>query len=228
MQLGFVEEALAAFDVPVEVARDYRGIAPAAEVIRKEFPKPRDIWSEGDDAAALFGRLLAKNGRLAEYISYYDAAFKSTGDLFTLWEQRPILFLATAPTLAANLRAVGRNRESEEILSRAEQMVERNLKNGPPTGSEFENLAFIRGAQGRGDEAISYLQKAFAAGWLPDRRFEAIDIADEPAFSSLVNRSDFQAIRKRILARIEEERRKVPRQLLAQAYPVGRESKRAA
>jgi hypothetical protein len=35
-----------------------------------------------------------------------------------------------------------------------------------------------------------------------------------------VNRSDFQAIRRRVLERIEEERRKVPRTLLAQAFPI--------
>jgi hypothetical protein len=37
-----------------------------------------------------------------------------------------------------------------------------------------------------------------------------------------VNRPDFQAVRRRIFARIEEERRKVPLDLLAQAYPVPR------
>jgi hypothetical protein len=39
-----------------------------------------------------------------------------------------------------------------------------------------------------------------------------------------VNRADFQAVRRRILARIEEERRKVPLALLAQAYPVQRKA----
>jgi hypothetical protein len=53
--------------------------------------------------------------------------------------------------------------------------------------------------------------------------FNAIDIADEPCFARLVSRPDFQAIRHRILARIEQERRKVPLDLLAEAYPVKRQ-----
>jgi hypothetical protein len=52
----------------------------------------------------------------------------------------------------------------------------------------------------------------------------ATDIAQEPCFARLVNRADFQAVRRRILARIEEERRKVPLALLAQAYPVQRKA----
>jgi hypothetical protein len=47
-----------------------------------------------------------------------------------------------------------------------------------------------------------------------------VDIADEPAFAALLNRPDFQALRHRIFARIDEERRKVPLNLLASAYPV--------
>jgi TolB-like protein/tetratricopeptide (TPR) repeat protein len=219
IQLDFIEEGLSAWGTPLDVARDLRGIAPPKEVFRREFPKPRDLWG-GDESIAVYGRTLPKNGRLKEFIGYYDAAFKSPGELVALWDQKPGVFLGTAPTLAADLRAAERGAEADEILNHAEQLLQPNLKNGPPTGADFEVLAYIRGAQGRDGEAVTFLQKAFAAGWLPDRRFEAADIAEEPCFARLVNRSDFQAIRRRVLERIEEERRKVPRTLLAQAFPI--------
>jgi len=64
------------------------------------------------------------------------------------------------------------------------------------------------------------LKRSVAGGWLPDRRYYAVDIGDEPAFSRLVNRADFQATRRFILAKIDQERRKVPATLLAQVYPM--------
>jgi hypothetical protein len=86
--------------------------------------------------------------------------------------------------------------------------------------SDYAMLAQFRAAAGRDDEAIKLLAKAVDAGWLPDGRFSATDIADEPCFARLVSRPDFQAVRQRIFTRIQEERRKVPLQLLAQAYSV--------
>jgi serine/threonine-protein kinase len=219
IQLDFVEQGLAAWGVPADVARDLRGVAPAREVFRREYPHPRDLWS-GDESIAVYGRTLPKSGRLKELIGYYDAAFKSPDELFAFWEHKPAVFIATAPTLATDLRAAGRGAEADQILSHAEQLMQPRLKNGPPTGGDFEALAYIRAAQGRDDDAMRFLAKAFALGWLPDRRFEAVDIADEPCFARLVNRADFQSIRQRVVARVDEERRKVPQTLLAQAYPV--------
>jgi hypothetical protein len=219
IQLDFVEQGLSAWGVPPDVARDLRGIAPPREVFRREFPKPRDLWG-GDESIAVYGRTLPRSGRLKEFIGYYDAAFKSPEELFALWEQKPEIFLATAPTLAADLRAAGRGGDADQILNHAEQLIQPRLRNGPPTGAELEELAYIRGAQGRDDEAVRFLQRAFALGWLPDRRFEAIDIAEEPCFARLVNRPDFQAIRRRVFARVDAERRKVPQALLAQAFPI--------
>ena len=223
MKLGFVDEAMIAWHIPPEAAQDYRGIPDPPEVIERELPKPLDIWTDGDDAMAMFGRLLPKHGRFKEYIGYYDAAFKSPEDLFALWVQTPGHFVDTAPTLAANLRAAGRNDEANKILAHAEGIVLPSLKNGPPTISDTVALAYIRGAEGRDDEAVRMLGKAVAERWLPDRMYQATDIADEPCFAHLVSRADFQAIRHRIFARIVEERRKVPTNLLAQAYPVRRQ-----
>ena len=223
MQLGFVDEAMIAWHQPLWAAQDYKGDPLSAAVIRRELPKPLDIWTDGDDAIALYGRLLPKHGRSKEYLGFYDAAFRSPEELFELWDLNVGTFVDTAPTLAANLRAAGRNDEADKILRHAEDLMQPSLKNGPPTVYDLVSLAYLRGAQGRDDEAVSLLGKVVSEGWIPDRRFEASDIADEPCFARLVNRADFQALRKRIFARIEEERRKVPLELLAQAYPIKRQ-----
>jgi hypothetical protein len=209
--------------LPPETAQDYRGIPDSPQVIKAELPKPLDIWTDGDDAVALFGRMLPKRGRLKEYVGYYDAAFKSPEQLFELWKGRPGMFLDTAPTLATNLRAAGRVQEADRILRHADGIMQVPLRNGPPTMIDLAVLAYLRGAQGHDDEAVSLLGKAVAQGVLPDRMYHSTDIADEPCFARLVNRSDFQAIRQRIFARIDEERRKVPLNMLTQAYPVKRQ-----
>ncbi|HVU30840.1 MAG TPA: TIR domain-containing protein, partial [Sphingomicrobium sp.] len=108
MQLGFTEEAMLAWHLPLYVAKNYRGIPDSAEVIKRDWPRPLDLWTDGDEAIALYGRLLPKQGRFREYIGYYDAAFKSPEDLISLWALTPGHFVGTAPTLAANLRAAAR------------------------------------------------------------------------------------------------------------------------
>jgi len=225
MTLGFVDEAMATARLPALLVQTYRGIPPSPEAIKQEFPKPLDIWTNANDAIAMWGRELPRHGRIKEYLNYYDTAFRSPDELLALWEHRPIVFRGTVPTLAAVLRGAGRGDEADAILHSAEQRMQPALKNGPPSIEELAALAYLRGAEGHDDDAVSLLGKAVAQGWLPDRRFAASDIADEPCFARLVPRPDFQAIRQRILARIQEERGRVPTQLLAQA---GFASKRAA
>ena len=219
MQLGFLDEAMRAWHLPPNFAEDYRGKPPPHDVIQHDLPSPLDIWIDGNDAMALYGRMMPKQGRLKEYVGYYDAAFKSPDELFAVLDQRPGILLGTAPTLAVNLRADGRNDDADTILRHADQLIQANTKNGAPTTIDLARLAYLRGAEGREDEAVELLQLAVEQGWLPDRMFTAIDIADEPCFAGLLNRPDFGAVRQKILDRMEQERRKVPLDLLAKAYP---------
>lgn len=151
--------------------------------------------------------MLPNRGRFREFIGYYDAAFQSTEDFYNLSPSTDKgLFRAFAPNVAVLLRAAGRTKEAEQILDRDEQLISGFLNNGPPD-DYYVDLAQLRAAQGRDDGVVPLLDKALAAGWLPDRQFTAIDIAQEPCFAGLVGRADFQRLRQRILARIEEERR---------------------
>jgi len=217
MELGFIDEAIDAWDWPPEVAKDYRGIPDSRQAIVSYVHDVRtDLWEDAD-AMALFGRLLPKHGRLKEYIGYYDAGFKTPEELFAFQENKPGQFIAIAPTLAANLDAVGRHSEAKAILRHAEELLQKRFDKGLRTPGDLGMLARVRAAEGHDDQAIALLREALAGGDLPDRMFQASDIADEPCFARLVNRPDFQAIRKRTLARIDEERRKVNPMLLARS-----------
>src|SRR5262249_10265350 len=86
------------------------------------------------------------------------------------------------------------------------------FRNGPPNAYLLATGAYYRAADGKGDEAISFLDRAVAAGWLPDGD---VDVSHNPCFLPYVNRADFQGVRQRILARIAEERRKITPIMLA-------------
>lgn len=220
-QLGFIDEALVAARPAHSLMlneTDYRGISSSPESIKRIFPKPIEIWTSGWATMTLWGREMPKEGRLKEYLGYYDAAFKSPDGLFSLWEPWPYLLIMTAPNLATALRMAGRNDEAEKILNHAETLIAPKLKNGPPTVDQQVALSYLRGAQGRDDEAIALLRNVVVD--LPDGVYHPSDIANEPCFARLVNRPDFQEIRQRILARVQEERRKVPLALLQRTYSV--------
>ena len=218
MALGYIDEGLKTLGFPPEVARDYAGTPDPPQLIRASYKRPVDFWLD-DDAPALFARLLPKHGRLAEYVGYYRAAFKSPDDFAAAFPNRPLQYLMLVPNVAANLRMGGEDAQADQLLVNADSLLASKLHEAPADDAGLHvYLAQLRAVQGRDDEAVRALAIA-VTGWLPDRRFYAIDIADEPCFSRLVNRRDFQAIRQQILARIEEERRKVPLDLLRQAYP---------
>jgi hypothetical protein len=103
------------------------------------------------------------------------------------------------------------------VIDKDEAVIAPLLRNGPANRQLAYNLAQLRAAEGREDEAMALLRRAIDQHWLPDRTHFAIDIADEPAFASLVKRADFQAIRRQIMAHIEDERRPITPAMLASA-----------
>ena len=224
--LGFIDESMRASHL-MPYAGQYRGVPDSAAVLKARYPRPVDFWLD-DDAPALLGRLLPKHGRLPEYLRYYDAAFRSPDDFADLQKHRPLVLAWSAPTIAAALRQAGRSDDADALAGKGEAIVARWMHNGPANSDLLASLAEYRALEGRDDEAVSLLGRAVGKGWLPDRAFYAADIAEDPCFTKLVSRPDFQAIRARIFSRVGEERRKVPPDLLARAYPAGAQSKLAA
>ena len=212
--LDFVEEGLKAAGAPLIYARDYRGDPEPAQSIRADLKRPIEFWIGGDEAA-VFGRLLPPHGRLAEYVGYYKAAFKTPDDFAAAFAAHPGFFMSFAPNLAVNLRAAGESVQSAGILSADEELVASKLRMAPNDAGFLLNFAQLRAAQRRDAEALSALDKAVKGGWLPDRQFFATDIADEPCFAHLKGQPQFEAIRRQILGRIEFERRRVSPALLA-------------
>ena len=216
-QLGYLQEAAAIYDLPPSEAAPYRGVPLPAQVLRQRYRHPLDFWRDGD-TPDVYARLLPKNGRVAEYVRYYRAAFRSADDFYSAiawdsWEQ----FTDASPNAAVNLRAAGETALAQEVIDKDETVIAPLLRNGPANRQLAYNLAQLRAAEGREDEAMALLRRAIDQHWLPDRTHFAIDIADEPAFASLVKRADFQAIRRQIIAHIEDERRQITPAMLASA-----------
>jgi serine/threonine-protein kinase len=207
LQLGFIDEVGRLFDGDQEIIQLYKGVAPSPATIRSWYKRPIDLWLDGE-AAALFARLLPRHGRLQEFVGYYKTAFSNPDAFFDLWPGADkALFRQLAPNVAVILRAAGKAAEADAILRRNEQVLAAFLKNGPALPDMLMNLAQLRAAQGRDDEAVRLLGQAVNRGWLPQGATTAIDIAEEPCFAQLVKRADFQRFRKRILDRIAAERR---------------------
>jgi TolB-like protein/Tfp pilus assembly protein PilF len=217
LQLGYVDEARAVYDRPPGEAAPYRGIPLSAGALRQRYRKAVDFWLDAD-TPNVYGRLLPKNGRLAEYVGYYKSAFRNADDLYSTiawssWEQ----FTDVAPNAAANLRAAGENALAQQVIDKDEAIIAPLLRKGPANRQLAYNLAQLRAAEGRDDEAMGFLRRAVGQHWLPDRAHFAIDIADEPSFANLRSRPDFQAIRRQIIAHIQQERQQVTPAMLASA-----------
>jgi TolB-like protein len=210
--LGYIDEAARIAEWPPLITAEFKGTPEPAATLRSRFPDPVQFWQADDhiDAPAMrLARLLPRHGRLAEYIGYYKAAFQNPDEFYTAvdWAGAGIRFLRVAPNAAINLRAGGLTKDADAILQKAEAIIEPQVRNGPVSNELLVWLAQLRAAEGRDDEAMARLGQAVAGGWLPDRAYYAADIAEEPCFARLMGRADFQAVRRRIFARYEEERR---------------------
>jgi adenylate cyclase len=206
LQLGYTDEAAGLMHLPEGVSAIWRGQAETPRQLAV-MDRPLDFWVDGE-FPMIYARLLPKDGRLQELIGYYRAAFHNPDELLAAMDV-PVRFMTLAPNLAVDLRRAGDDREASLMIAKAESLITPLQANGPLRGVALVWLAQIRGAEGRGEEALSLLRQAVEQGWLPDRTFSATDIADEPAYAALLADPRFQTLRKRILDRIAEERRKL-------------------
>jgi serine/threonine-protein kinase len=217
MTMGFIEEVRAMFDLPQAETEPYRGIPFSAADLRKRHPIPADFWRD-DDTPMIHGRLLARNGRLGEWVGWYKAAFRNVDEYYSTvaWESWE-LFADQAPNVAALLRSAGEDALARPIVDKDEAIIAPLLRNGPANWQMAWRVAQLRAVEGRDNEAMVMLRRAVNTGFLPTGGFFARDIAEEPSFARLTNRADFQAVRRDILNRIANQRRQITFEMLSRA-----------
>lgn len=150
-------------------------------------------------------RAMIELGHSRDVVSLYRAGFRDADDFVSRTESRNML-----PELSVNvavaLEMQGSDEEASYLLTQASQRVEQSLKLMPNNRLAYGRLAIIRAAQRDRPEALSQLEAALRAGWHPDGRNVALDLAKEPAFRELRGDPRFEAARKRILQHIAKER----------------------
>jgi hypothetical protein len=185
----------------------YRGSIKSSAQLAALYKQPAEFWID-EEAPSLIGRQFRKDGRLGDYGDYFRAAFSSPDEFNQSLEERPHLFVALAPTVAANLRDAGQSEAAAAILGRAEAIVAPWVRRQAPDPDLACAVSMLRAVEGKDEEAMRLLRAAVSRGWLPDGGMVAWDIAEEPAYARLLNRADFQALRRQVFARQADERRR--------------------
>ena len=204
--LGYPELAMKVGSENPALVAAYLGTIKSVDHLRALYKRPEDFWTDVD-APAFIGRQFRKNGKSAQLVDYFHATFASVDDYADRLRARPHVYTFLAPNLAVNLRENGYGSEADQILERAELILGPWLRNRPLDYDLAAQVSLLRSAEGRDEDAIRYLQYAVTRSFLPNGGI-AWDIAEEPAYARLVNRTDFQALRRQILARQADERRR--------------------
>jgi hypothetical protein len=161
--------------------------------------------------------MLINAGRAADVVRLYD------GPGISLISRRqlpslPARWFTDGPTVAAALRAVGRNGEAEQILAYLDREIDAVIRrNGGKVPRSFLAYAAQTWAlEGKADRALSTLERVGPEGWAGHMDFDDSslnDFGDEPAFKSLRGQPRFEALRRRINDLMNNERREAMAQL---------------
>lgn len=204
LRLGYPEETARLAQFPdwwPGVVRSER-LPPSAVDGKRVTP---DVFWSSPFFSVYASRALVNLGQGAELVRSYRAGFAGP-DAFVseIGDGEELTWLA--PALAVPLRQQGAGRDADYILANAARGLERLLAKAPRDSEASAQLAQIRAAQGDRKEALRLLSVALEQGWLPNGRYQALDIAQEPAYHSLRGDPRFEAARKRILDHIAKER----------------------
>ena len=180
-------------------------------------PPAPDVWKQRnrDPIAAevyrkhnlLAAKLMLNAGRWRELAETYD----SPVGLFGLGPGRRVRIdqAHEAPVVALALRQAGRGAEADRLLRDAERAVRAAYRRGRVPFWFEADAAALYAAEGKRDEALATLERAFQRGWRQNGGADLRHIADEPAFRSLQNERRFKSLVARIEAHYARERREV-------------------
>lgn len=204
LRLGYVDHARALLGRSDQFVAELRGERLRPEFERGRIPNPQEFWVTVEFATSS-SRAMVNRGHGAMLVESYRRGFASRDDfLMTLTERgHPIIVI---PNLAVALRSSGQASEAEPLLKAIEGHAELRVERFPGAAAAAWELARIRAAQGRAEDAIGLLSRALNQGWLPDGWFFPLDIAEDPPFRSLRGDRRFEQLRRRILAHVARER----------------------
>ena len=215
-QLGLAVEARRTGRFDEAIWRLWQGELPSLDELARRNRSCAPVPICGGEAndhdgyfAALAVKRLLNAGRGRELAALYDR----DGLLALLpghLEDRPAILVSNGPLLALALRQAGRTEEAERLLAAADGAIARITAAGRVPNWFLADSAQTWALQGRGERALTALERAVDRGWLYGGFYGGetalADIAEEPAFRSLRGEARFEQVRRRIRGHFERER----------------------
>ena len=204
--LGHVEPARLLLRMPPELWEVARGGPPSPAAFVR-INREADLKSQSDFCFETALRQMVKAGRGAEIAPLFDAREGRVGG----FARDPIpgaLFLGGV-NMALALRQAGRTADSERLLDDTEAAMRRTYGFGRVPNCFEARAAQLWAARGRPAEAVAALGRSVNRGWHYAPVSPLPDIADIPAFASLVGNPEFETYRARLKRHIESERKAV-------------------
>jgi tetratricopeptide (TPR) repeat protein len=214
LQLGYVDELFLNRVGPVPAFAPYlwRNDPKGLEMVEALHMVPRTFLTLGP-LVQNAGRVYLLTGRSRKLADLYLSLRVSPDQFADLYNDKED-FLSAAPLLAVALKRSGHAADADALLSVAETRGKDFLKTGKPQAAAW--LARIYAVQGRKEEALQLLATAISRNWLPPPPIVMMDLAIDPALSSLKGDLRFERLRQTILGTVKRERAQVNPRLLAQ------------
>lgn len=188
--------------------------APPSPAVWQEWNRSRaaQMVHAADNLVA--GKLMVSSGRNAEIARTFDGPWGFNG--VRAGEPLQPCHLADVPIVALALRHVGRRREADALLARAEERIRRVNANPGKAQTWFEiDAAAVWAVQGKSSAALEALERAVSQGWSGLGPTDLRRLEDEPAFRPLLGQPRFEAIRAGLAAKLARERNETRRVLAA-------------
>ena len=177
----------------------------AGGLIKLSGSAPGTVWAAPDYEAAIFATAAARDWR--GLAAFHDVRPRSFEEFCATTPY------AMAPEIALALRALGRTGEAWDVLHCTRSRIATELKQSArynPSGELWLNRAKLSAFEGKSDEAMRFLEKAVADGWIG--RPYSSKLSDWSVFDPLRSHPGFSELQKRIDARIAGERAKLATQ----------------
>lgn len=205
LRLGNPEETGRVWDAPSWFASAVRGEMIPPLVLRGQAMRPRDFWVK-PNYGVFAARAILQRGRADLLVKHYRDAFNNPREFVATLQNFDSLD-SRALSLAMALMKQRERAEASVILTTVEGKWREVLARSPNDRVTQVYLARVRAIRGDRVEALNLLTRARGRRWLPDGIADPIDIAQDPAFETLVGNPAFEAVRRTILGYVARERR---------------------